>query len=609
MDSPVVSAALFGLISSLSLPLGALLGISWQPRDRMMAVFLAFGGGALLAALTLDLVGSALDHGHFQALAAGAIGGGVVFKLLNHLINRKGGYLRKPSTAITYWRGRANQRLRQIVNSAKRIQIVHDLDDRDIELLLPHVLLREFADGTVLYRPGDPSGNGYIIETGRVDLIVPDGGPSPYKSLGDRDAFGRLGFLTGAPRFEQAVARADTRLVIIPRAALIKLLENSVDAQEAVSRRLKEPDVRAYLTERHGMSAEMVDQWVDRSIRSLQTTGSYDPPVGYPERDQNLPQWLQQVVGTTLFTHCQPADLDALAKRLILKTTVRGHNFYHYGQLADRLHLVRDGSVAVFDPQDRSQRPLLLTSGAAFGTRAFLTEGTHTKTAVADTSCAYYELRRKDFDALLAESPALQKTMAAYFRLGDLSTYLTDRQKIDTRQAAAWLETAVKSIQAGRLFPSLSEMTQTVHSHSGAAMAIVLGIVLDGIPESFVIGANVLMQATVSFSLIGGLFLANFPEALSSSASMKAQGFSTVKIMSIWIAIMLMTGICAGLGAIVLNGAPATLFSLLEGIAAGAMLTVVAETMLPEAFLKGGGVVGLSTLAGFLMAILFKTLN
>jgi zinc transporter ZupT len=236
-------------------------------------------------------------------------------------------------------------------------------------------------------------------------------------------------------------------------------------------------------------------------------------------------------------------------------------------------------------------------------------EGTHTKTAVADTIGEYYELRRKDFDELLAESPSLQATMAAYFRMGALSTYLTDRHKIDTHRAATWLERAVKSIQTGRLFPSLSEMTQVVHDHSGAALAIVLGIILDGIPESFVIGANVLIHETVSLSLIGGLFLANFPEALSSSASMKAQGFATFKIMSIWIAIMLMTGICAGLGAIVLKGAPATLFSLLEGIAAGAMLTVVAETMLPEAFLKDGGVVGLSTLAGFLMAILFKTLN
>jgi zinc transporter ZupT len=140
-------------------------------------------------------------------------------------------------------------------------------------------------------------------------------------------------------------------------------------------------------------------------------------------------------------------------------------------------------------------------------------------------------------------------------------------------------------------------------------MAIVLGIVLDGIPESFVIGANALLHDHVSLSLIGGLFLANFPEALSSSASMKSQGFSMLRIMSIWTAIMLMTGVCAGLGAVALDGAPATLFSLLEGIAAGAMLTVVAETMLPEAFLKSGGVVGLSTLAGFLMAILFKTLN
>ena len=80
------------------------------------------------------------------------------------------------------------------------------------------------------------------------------------------------------------------------------------------------------------------------------------------------------------------------------------------------------------------------------------------------------------------------------------------------------------------------------------------------------------------------------------------------KILSMWTSLMVMTGIGAALGALLLGQAPDMVFALIEGIAAGAMLTMVAETMLPEAFHKGGGIVGISTLAGFLMATFFNTL-
>ena len=71
---------------------------------------------------------------------------------------------------------------------------------------------------------------------------------------------------------------------------------------------------------------------------------------------------------------------------------------------------------------------------------------------------------------------------------------------------------------------------------------------------------------------------------------------------------MIFTGIGAWLGSVFFVGVELTTFSLVEGIAAGAMLTVIAETMLPEAFHRGGGVTGISTLLGFLAAIFFTTL-
>ncbi len=69
------------------------------------------------------------------------------------------------------------------------------------------------------------------------------------------------------------------------------------------------------------------------------------------------------------------------------------------------------------------------------------------------------------------------------------------------------------------------------------------------------------------------------------------------------------TGIGAVFGNMFFANAPAMLFSFIEGIAAGAMLTMIAETMLPEAYFKGGSIVGISTLLGFLTPIYFKTME
>jgi zinc transporter ZupT len=76
-----------------------------------------------------------------------------------------------------------------------------------------------------------------------------------------------------------------------------------------------------------------------------------------------------------------------------------------------------------------------------------------------------------------------------------------------------------------------------------------------------------------------------------------------------WTSIMLLTGILSAVGSVVFADVPESVISLLESMAAGAMLTVIAETMLPEAYAKGGSIVGLSNLLGFLAIIVIKSLE
>ena len=225
-------------------------------------------------------------------------------------------------------------------------------------------------------------------------------------------------------------------------------------------------------------------------------------------------------------------------------------------------------------------------------------------TAVASTDVEVWVIRRTDFEELLGSCPHLQRAMSRFYHLDALSRYLQRRQELDPARVRACVDEAGNLLKSGRLVPPASEVER---AGEGAPLAIWLGVLLDGIPESLVIGVTAL-RGFVGYSLVGGLFLSNFPEALSSSVGMREQGMSFWRVFWMWFSLMIITGAGAALGSLAFAGAPTGFFSVLEGMAAGAMLTMIAETMLPEAYAKGPGVTGISTLLGFLAAIFLKTL-
>ena len=149
-------------------------------------------------------------------------------------------------------------------------------------------------------------------------------------------------------------------------------------------------------------------------------------------------------------------------------------------------------------------------------------------------------------------------------------------------------------------------------------VTIWLGIALDAIPESLVIGLLVVTAAAqntaMSLAFIAGVFLANLPEAMSSAVTMQKTGMKFGKIFWMWTSLTIMTGLGALIGTIVFPPHPEGLILFfifaIEGLAAGAMLTMIAETMLPEAFEQGGGpIVGISTLLGFITALAVKLIH
>ncbi len=143
----------------------------------------------------------------------------------------------------------------------------------------------------------------------------------------------------------------------------------------------------------------------------------------------------------------------------------------------------------------------------------------------------------------------------------------------------------------------------------GAASAIVLGALMDGIPESVAIGVSLLGGGGVGVATVAAVFLSNVPESLSAATGLRKAGHSTRWIVGLWTAVALVSAVAAALGYALLGDASPAIVAFIQAFAAGAILTMLADTMMPEAFEHSGSFVGVVTLAGFAVAFLLSTLE
>jgi ZIP family zinc transporter len=136
----------------------------------------------------------------------------------------------------------------------------------------------------------------------------------------------------------------------------------------------------------------------------------------------------------------------------------------------------------------------------------------------------------------------------------------------------------------------------------GSPLAIVLGSVLDGIPESFVLGLTVL-QGGVSVSLLAGIALSNLPEGMSSSSGLKAAGWPRDRVLLMWSAVVLVSAVAAAAGYAMLDPASGRTSALVQAFAGGALLAMLADTLLPEAYAVEGVLTGSLVVAGFAVSL------
>jgi zinc transporter ZupT len=451
----VIWALLLGAVSAVSLPLGSLVGLNFRFKERYIAIFAAFGAGALIAALSVELVAptafalteaghadAGTARAHFIALLVGGVFGGLLFFVLDAVVNKKGGYLRKTSTTLAYMAELRRKGVRKVMQAVLETPPFDSLPADMADMVAGMLTPVNFKPDAILVGSGGEASHAYIVLEGEVDVEIA------------------------------------------------------------------------------GKHAETFGPGTLVGVGALFVPGL--------------------------------SDLGVIRASSDVKT---------------------------------------------------------------------FALNREDVDHLRTLSPKFDE---ACRNLAATRMDILEQQLAAQLEAAIeWTHSAAAALRLGEPVPALT-IRRAHEEHGGSPLAVWLGILLDGIPESIVIGAGlfgVLIAAqseleslrfihVIPYTLIAGLFLSNFPEALSSSANMLTAGWTRSRIFLMWFALMVVTAVGAGLGFLLAGVLSETWLAFAEGVAAGAMLTMIAAAMIPEAAAHGKpSEVGLSTLAGFLAAVLFKLLE
>lgn len=146
-------------------------------------------------------------------------------------------------------------------------------------------------------------------------------------------------------------------------------------------------------------------------------------------------------------------------------------------------------------------------------------------------------------------------------------------------------------------------------NNDGSGTAIFVGTVLDGIPESLVIGLSLAQGGSVSLAMIVAVFISNIPEALSSSAGLVKSGWKKLTIFSLWVLVVVVSALASLAGFIIFGDASPKLRAFIMAFAGGAILTMLADSMMPEAYKDSGKVAGIATALAFSLAFSLSVLE
>jgi ZIP family zinc transporter len=175
-------------------------------------------------------------------------------------------------------------------------------------------------------------------------------------------------------------------------------------------------------------------------------------------------------------------------------------------------------------------------------------------------------------------------SVALGLALGALTYYLADR-------AVEHFDQRDRTVPAGGRPPT---------EDGGTALA--LGAFLDGIPEQLVLGIGLAAGEGVSVGLLAAIFVSNLPEAVGSATEMRAAGRTRAAILRLWTAVAVICTLATVVGDIIADGTSGDVQATINGFAAGALLVMLIDSMIPDAARRAGNVAGLVTVLGFAVA-------
>jgi CRP-like cAMP-binding protein len=590
MVTEVIGAFILGVVSASSLGLGAATARIWKPTNFILGLLTAFGAGALLSAVTIDVVAPSVERGETGWLAIGAVIGGLAFEGLNRTVNARGGFLRKASTSITFLRDREQRRIREVLDDLERIDVFDGLPDRELDEIARAFRSERIATGETLFRRGDACEHINVLAEGEVTLATLEGDVH----LHPHQAFGYLAFVSGTAHSSTATARTEAEVLRLSRNRLRSVLGTCPELAERLRTKAADDELVAYVRSHHPEIAEThITSWME----ALRGEGIEQMPQ-LLDLTSTTPreQLADHLADVEVFRKLSSDQLAQVVDLMFPEEHESGYVFFRPGEPSDRLYVLADGDVALIDATGESDVSILLQEGEEFGLLSFVTGLRHAATAIAQSPSEAWVLLRSHLDEMVRNDPQLRAAVIDFLESPRIARYFKEDQGLDAEQAGSIKRRAISAVRRGRLAPTVSaKLTQ------GAPIAIWLGLLLDGIPESLVIGAT---AGAVRVSFIAGIFLSNYPEALSSSVGMREQEFRWKHIAMLWGSVILVTGVGAAIGSVVFQSAPTEAFAIVAGMAAGAMLTVITQTMMPEALHRSGGFVGLAALAGFLITTL-----
>jgi len=350
-----------------------------------------------------------------------------------------------------------------------------------------------------------------------------------------------------------------------------------------------------------GLIYYLVNKWLDKKGAALR-----HPALArfyyLKKKQEEAKTILEQLSKIEIVRSLPPEEMESVLTCVEPVSVKAGEVIFRQGEPGNALYLIHDGQIEIQSSTNGQARTIAtLGSGHSFGEMALLTGEPRSASAIALTDATLLRLGKDQFDALMEISPNLRKAVEQLNSQRILHNVQHLKEPMD---AEHWKNIAASNISRLSKVEELNYMKK--HASSGNPFAMFLGAMMDTIPESIIIGASFVTLESYTYTFLLAVFLSNLPESMGSSSNMLEAGFSKTKIFSLWCMLIVAGAIAAALGNIFLINSPPAILTLVEALAGGGILAMVASVMMPEAYEDGGAEVGLATIAGFLAALFFS---